>query len=75
MAMQTQILFQTIDWKAIPKTEHKGEKGTSFWQTIQLSGLRIRVVEYAPGYEADHWCSKGHIPQNKKALKEGFFVL
>jgi quercetin dioxygenase-like cupin family protein len=21
----------------------------------------VRVVEYSPGYIADHWCSKGHI--------------
>ncbi len=23
--------------------------------------IRVRMVEYSPGYEADHWCSKGHI--------------
>lgn len=57
----TPILFQAIDWSSIPKTEYKGETGTSFWQVIQLQNLRIRVVEYSPGYSADHWCSKGHI--------------
>jgi quercetin dioxygenase-like cupin family protein len=57
----TTIPFQTIDWTNIEKTEHKGETGTSYWQTIQLSGLRIRLVEYSKGYLADHWCSKGHI--------------
>jgi len=55
------ILFQTIDWTKIPKTEHKGETGTSYWQTMQFLGLRIRLVEYSNGYVADHWCSKGHI--------------
>ena len=55
------IPFQTIDWKSIPMTEHKGEKGTAFWQTIQFPGLRIRIVEYSEGYLADHWCQKGHI--------------
>jgi hypothetical protein len=55
------IPFQTIDWEKILKTEHKGETGTAYWQTIQLEGLRIRVVEYSPGYLADHWCEKGHI--------------
>ncbi len=53
--------FQTIDWTAVPKTEHPGETGTSFWQTIQLPGLRLRIVEYSAGYLADHWCQKGHI--------------
>lgn len=55
------IPFQTIDWSNIPKTEHKGEKGTSYWQTIQHEGLRLRIVEYTSGYLADHWCRKGHI--------------
>ena len=55
------IPFQNIDWSKIEKVEHKGEAGTSFWQTIQLGGLRIRIVEYTKGYLADHWCEKGHI--------------
>ncbi|MBU1372884.1 MAG: DHCW motif cupin fold protein [Bacteroidetes bacterium] len=55
------IPFQTIDWSAVEKTEHKGEKGTSFWQTIQIGGLRVRIVEYSANYLADHWCQKGHI--------------
>lgn len=55
------IPYQAIDWAAIAKTEHKGETGISFWQTLQLPGLRIRIVEYSPGYLADHWCRKGHI--------------
>lgn len=56
-----EIPFQTIDWSHIPKTEHKGETGTSFWQTLQFEGLRVRIVEYSDGYLADHWCQKGHI--------------
>lgn len=55
------IPFQNIDWDSIPKTEHKGETGTSFWQTVEFKGLRIRIVEYSEGYTADHWCQKGHI--------------
>lgn len=55
------IPFQAIDWGLLPRTEHKGETGTSFWRTIETGGLRIRVVEYSAGYLADHWCQKGHI--------------
>ncbi|TCJ12560.1 N-acetyltransferase [Flaviaesturariibacter flavus] len=58
---QINIPFQAIDWSHIEKTEHKGETGTSWWQTQQFGGLRIRIVEYSPGYLADHWCRKGHI--------------
>ena len=55
------IPLQTIDWDSVPRTEHLGEEGTAFWQTVELSNLRIRIVEYSKGYLADHWCQKGHI--------------
>ena len=57
----TNIPFQTIDWSKIEKIEHKGETGNAIWQTIQLSRLRIRLIEYSRNYLADHWCQKGHI--------------
>lgn len=59
--MSKQIPFQPTDWDKIPREEHKGATGTSWWHTIQYPGLRIRLVEYSPGYTADHWCTKGHI--------------
>ena len=55
------IPFQTIDWDSIKKTEHPGISGTSFWQTVQFDGLRVRIVGYSENYSADHWCEKGHI--------------
>jgi hypothetical protein len=61
IATKKNIPFQTIDWSGIPKTEHKGETGTAYWQTVQFPGLRVRIVEYSKGYLADHWCQKGHI--------------
>jgi len=70
MNTHTNIPYQTIDWESIIKTEHAGESGTAFWQTVQLAGLRIRLVEYSPGYLADHWCRKGHIVH----CLEGAFV-
>jgi len=59
--MNLPIPFQTIDWTQIPKEEFKGETGTAYWQTVEFDGLRLRIVEYAKGYVADHWCKKGHI--------------
>ncbi|HET9825950.1 MAG TPA: DHCW motif cupin fold protein [Chitinophagaceae bacterium] len=55
------IPFQTIDWATIERTEHQGESGIAYWQTVQYPGLRIRIVEYSSGYFANHWCEKGHI--------------
>jgi hypothetical protein len=56
-----EIFFQTIHWPAVEKTRHPGTMGMAYWQTMQFDGLRVRLVEYSPGYLADHWCTKGHI--------------
>jgi quercetin dioxygenase-like cupin family protein len=55
------IDFQKINWASVERVEHRGEKGTAYWQTIQFPGLRMRLVEYSSDYLADHWCEKGHI--------------
>jgi mannose-6-phosphate isomerase class I len=56
-----EIPFGTTDWSAVEQTEHKGETGTAYWRTRNFAGIRVRLVEYTPGYLADHWCVKGHI--------------
>jgi hypothetical protein len=55
------IPFGTTDWSTVEPTEHPGETGTATWRTRVFNGIRVRMVEYSPGYVADHWCSKGHI--------------
>jgi hypothetical protein len=55
------IPFGITDWSRIERTEHKGESGMAYWRTQHFGTLRVRVVEYTPGYLADHWCVKGHI--------------
>ena len=55
------IPFGTTDWSGIAPTEHPGERGTAIWRTREFGGIRVRMVEYTPGYLADHWCEKGHI--------------
>ena len=57
----TGIPFGTTDWKTVEPTEHKGETGVATWRTCQFGDLRVRMVDYSPGYQADHWCCKGHI--------------
>jgi len=57
----TDIPFGITDWSSIEPTEHKGETGVAIWRTQTFGGIRVRMVEYSPGYLADHWCSKGHI--------------
>ena len=53
--------FTVVDWSAIEAVEHKGENGTACWRTRQFGPIRVRMIDYSPGYLADHWCSKGHI--------------
>jgi len=55
------IPFCITDWSAVPRTEHKGERGAAYWQTQQFGAIRVRMIEYTPDYLADHWCAKGHI--------------
>ncbi len=55
------IPFQQINWSEVPAVEFPGETGMATWKTLQWEGLRVRLVEYSPGYLADHWCQKGHI--------------
>ncbi len=55
------ISFATTDWSTIEPSAHKGETGTAYWRTRQFGAIRVRMVEYTPGYRADHWCSKGHV--------------
>ena len=55
------ISFGTTDWSKVERTEHKGKTGTAYWRTKQFADVRVRMVEYTPGYLADHWCAKGHV--------------
>ena len=55
------IPFGTTDWTRVERTEHKGDASMAYWRTREFGGIRVRQVEYTPGYQADHWCRKGHI--------------
>jgi len=55
------IPFGTTDWSQVEVTEHPGDTGIAYWRTQQLDDIRVRLVEYSPGYMANHWCQKGHI--------------
>ena len=53
--------FVTTNWSEVPRIEYPGETGTAFWQSFLAGDLRVRMVEYSPGYLADHWCDRGHV--------------
>ena len=53
--------FTVTDWSGVAPTVHPGETGEARWRTLSVGDLRVRMVEYSPGYLADHWCDRGHI--------------
>ena len=55
------IPFGVTDWASVEPTRHAGEVGTATWRTRQFGEIRVRMVDYSPGYISDHWCEKGHI--------------
>jgi quercetin dioxygenase-like cupin family protein len=50
-----------MDWAQVAPTTHPGQTGFALWRTHSFGDIRVRMVEYSPGYVADHWCSKGHV--------------
>lgn len=55
------VPFCTIDWSSVTCTEHSGVTGKAYWRTFEMGNIRVRMVEYTPGYLADHWCDRGHV--------------
>ena len=55
------VPFCTVDWSKIESTKHPGVTGEALWRTFEMGNIRVRMVEYTPGYLADHWCSRGHV--------------
>jgi len=55
------LAMSITDWSEVAPSEHPGEKGKALWRTRTFGDIRVRMVEYTPGYVADHWCRKGHV--------------
>ncbi len=53
--------FDTTTWADLPPEVHAGAFGHALWRTRHFGPIRVRMVDYTPGYVADHWCEKGHI--------------
>jgi quercetin dioxygenase-like cupin family protein len=66
----TDTPFGVTDWDEVEPVEYTGVTGKAVWRTKQFGPVRVRKVDYSPGYFADHWCQKGHIV----LVLEGEFV-
>ena len=56
-----EVPFCVVDWATVEPSKHAGKTGEAFWRTFEKGNIRVRLVEYTPGYVADHWCKKGHV--------------
>ena len=65
------VTFNVTDWDKLEPEEYKGEVGTSSWRTFEEGNIRVRMIEYSPGFKQDHWCTKGHV----LLVLEGEFLL
>ncbi|AWQ19117.1 hypothetical protein NB724_002713 [Pantoea ananatis] len=55
------IPFGITDWAQIEAERHPDDSGFALWRVAKFGDIRVRMVDYSPGYVADHWCIKGHI--------------
>src|ERR1700727_2955652 len=53
--------FTVTDWSAVEPVIYSGETGQAIWRTFDIGEVRVRHVEFSPGYLADHWCDRGHV--------------
>jgi hypothetical protein len=56
-----QVPFTVIEWENKPVTDVPGKSGTAQMRTAISDTVCVRMVDFTPGYSADHWCAKGHI--------------
>ena len=57
----TNLPETVIDWSQIAPTVTTGETGEASVRALRTNDVQMRVVDYRPGYLADHWCAKGHL--------------
>jgi hypothetical protein len=55
------VPFSFTRWDQVAAEEHPGETGTSHWRVFSEGNLRVRIVDYSPGFRSDHWCPRGHV--------------
>lgn len=55
------VPFHVTDWSQVAVTEQPGAAGVARARTFERGNVRVRMIEYSPGYVADHWCERGHV--------------
>ena len=53
------VPFTKTVWRDVAPMEHPGETGSASWRMVEAGNLRVRMVEYSPGFLQDHWGATG----------------
>ncbi len=59
--MKKKPQVERIDWDDGEIIEERGEQGKAVLRVINTDHLRIRLVEFEPGYEAKQELEKSHV--------------
>lgn len=66
--------FGMTDWSQVEATEHPGLTGKAIWRTRHFGELRARMVEYTPGYQADHALAPLQAMNDPTSLREILYL-
>lgn len=55
------IAETVTDWSRTHAVTIPGASGAAQTRAVQVGEAQLRIVDYAAGYLADHWCPKGHV--------------
>ena len=55
------VPFTVTLWDTVEPVEHPGTTGSAVWRLFEHGNVRVRMVEYSPGFLQDHWCPRGHV--------------
>lgn len=55
------VPFALVNWNEVASSEHPGKNGKATWRTFEEGNVRVRMVDYTPGFILDHWCGRGHV--------------
>ncbi len=52
---------EVVQWTDLPQEASKGTSGEAKTASYATGKAMMRLVSYSPCYQADHWCTKGHL--------------
>jgi hypothetical protein len=55
------VPYTSIDWSRLQPAEQPGQTGSVTSRGVEAGNLRVRLLDFGPGYMADHWCERGHV--------------